>query len=66
MAKSALGRRRRELEGLIKSAAADYRRYVRECAKHEIKAAHAEKMKAVCKVSLEDFRTLLDELPTNT
>lgn len=55
MAISAEGRKIRELEGLIKSAASDYRRYDRECAKWEIKLMNAERMKAVCKESLAQF-----------
>lgn len=65
MALSASGRRRKELEGLLKSAITDYRRYVKECAKHELKAAAAECMKVACKMTIADCERRLSELDNN-
>lgn len=62
MAISEAGRRRRELQNLLKAAETDFRRYIREAAKHEIKRMSAERMKEVCRVSIKDFARQLAEL----
>ena len=59
MAWSKAGRERRDLESIIKHARRDLRSYIRERAKHEVKALAAARMIAVCRATIQDFEKQL-------
>ena len=61
MALSEAGRERRDLESMLKHARRDLRSYIRERAKHEVKALAAAHMIAVCRAIIQDFEKRLTQ-----